>query len=105
NRTDNALAPPIDINTVQETVAHLAYSHVYPNPANSQVTVEFEVSEPGNYSIQLVDALGHIVYTEACGKIDLFCKKNIDINQLERGVYFVNILSKDGRISKRLVKL
>ncbi|HLP13992.1 MAG TPA: PKD domain-containing protein [Flavobacteriales bacterium] len=105
NRTDNALAPPIDINTVEETVAHLAYSHVYPNPANSSVTVEFEVSQSGNYNIQLIDAIGNVIFTEACGKVDLFYKKNIDISQLERGVYFVNILSEEGRISKRLIKL
>jgi hypothetical protein len=104
NRTDNALVVPGNINSV-ESLVNLSYSHVYPNPANSSVTIEFEVNQTGNYNIQLVDALGNVVYTEGCGKVDLFYKKNIDISQLERGVYFVNILSKDGHMSKRLIKL
>ncbi len=103
NRTANALAPPIS-NSVEE-IANIAYSHVYPNPANDLITVEFEVTQSANYSIQIIDALGNVVSAQECGKVDVFCKKEINVNSIDRGVYFINIMSENGRISKRFIKM
>ncbi len=104
NRSDNALAPPVG-GSISDAVANIAYSHVYPNPSNDLVTVEFEVTQSADYTIQIIDAIGNSVLTQSCGKVDVFCKKQIDLNNIENGVYFVNIQSKDGRISKRLIKM
>jgi hypothetical protein len=37
--------------------------------------------------------------------VELFCKKEISLSGLGRGIYFVNIVSPEGKISKRLVKM
>lgn len=105
NRTDNALMAPGTPDAINENVAHIAYSHVYPNPTSNNITVEFEVSQSADYTIQVIDAIGNVLHNENCGRVDLFYKKDINLDQIERGVYFINIQSKDGRISKRLIKM
>lgn len=104
NRSDNAIMIPSGVG-VNETPAGYGYTHIYPNPANENLTVEFEVTTPADYTIQVVDALGQQVLSMPCGKIDHFCKKEISLSAMQRGVYFVNIVSAEGRISKRVVKL
>lgn len=105
NRSDNALPVPFNPDGIEEQAGIFPYSHVYPNPAGNQLTVEFEVNRPGDYTIQMIDALGQQVISIPCGQIDLFCKKEISLNGFDRGIYFVNIVSAEGRITKRIIKM
>lgn len=106
NRTDNAVAPPfLDPNTVTEYVNGINYSHVYPNPANTMATVEFEVETPDNYTIQITDAIGQQVFVSNCGRVELFHKQEIDLQGMENGMYLVNLISSKGIVTKRLIKL
>lgn len=103
NRTNNFLAPPALIGISEQ--AGFGYTNVYPNPANTTITVEFETSQSGTYGIQVVDALGNLVQTINCGNVTTFHKQDVDISQLERGVYFVNLVSAQGKLTKRIIKL
>jgi hypothetical protein len=76
---------------------------VYPNPANSSVTVELNTASAQNAEVSLVNAAGQIVFSErvilAAGKN----ARNYNLQQFARGVYTVRITTKESVIIKKVV--
>ncbi|MCH2045115.1 MAG: PKD domain-containing protein [Saprospiraceae bacterium] len=68
----------------------LSQFKVYPNPAQDQLTVEAQVNIQ---AIQLVDALGRMVYVE---KAITEQKINLTTTTYPRGLYFLGIQTQDG---------
>ena len=80
-------------------------SRVYANPAQSQITLEFDLIETQNGSIEIKDILGQtvkainsIAFTNGKNKID------IDVSELSKGLCFVNLQSENKFMSKRFIK-
>lgn len=71
---------------------------VYPNPANTNATVSFELNNEANVSINVSDLSGKVVYTNALGTINGTQKVNVNTDALTSGVYMVN-LTIDGAVS------
>lgn len=71
---------------------------IYPIPAKDYIIVE----KSYHYSnIQITDMLGNQVLAISCHE----SKTNIDISELLPGVYFLNIISINDRLTKRFIKL
>lgn len=74
---------------------------LYPNPANELVTVQFDRNVPSDFVINIVDISGKLITMNpvmlSSGKYEL------DISDLAPGVYFVNYLSGNQSLTKRLV--
>jgi hypothetical protein len=66
----------------------------YPNPAKTEITIA--TSEYAD--IQLIDLSGKIIDAFSVQSF-----KNVDLQQLEKGVYILNISSKSGRSSRKLI--
>lgn len=64
---------------------------IFPNPTNDMASVTFSVSESANVSVQLVNALGQIIFTNDLGQTVGENKVEINASNLEEGIYFVNI--------------
>ena len=73
--------------------------NIYPNPAESMVTIAFSTMDEGAYSIRLVDMLGQVVKSEIgnAGTGDNSFMMNLD--GVSKGMYMV-ILQKGDNISK-----
>jgi PKD repeat protein len=70
---------------------------VYPNPASSQVAVEFDLLENSQVIINLVDLSGKIVSSSASNQFNKgFNSVEISTSNLLDGFYFVNIVSEKG---------
>lgn len=70
--------------------------NVYPNPNPGQFTVELQLHDGSNsLVIQLFDLTGKIVFesTELSNGTNL--KKDLDVSQLENGVYFLQLTGKE----------
>lgn len=65
---------------------------VYPNPANSNITVDGD----GILSVELLDINGRTVTSAAAG--------NIDISSLPCGIYLVRIITAEGTTTTKIVK-
>lgn len=63
---------------------------VYPNPANNNVNVALNLNEESNVTINVVNALGQTVYSEALGNINGQNTVNINTTDLVEGIYLVN---------------
>lgn len=81
-----------------EEVASNVNFNVYPNPANTNATVAFEVENESDVMINVTDLSGKSVYTNTLGSVQ--GAQNIDVNtsSLTSGVYMVNV-SVNGSVS------
>lgn len=71
---------------------------VYPNPANANTTVTFELNNEANVSVNVTDLAGKVVYTQALGTVNGSQEVALNTESLTNGVYMVN-LSVNGTVS------
>lgn len=72
---------------------------IYPIPAHQQLTVELSVDRPAEYTISLLSLQGQLITMQAAkGQTNV-----IDISQLNTGLYFVQIKSKQGNLVKKVI--
>lgn len=101
--TLNVIAPATlgmeeEMNTISEV-------NLYPNPATENVSLEYNASISGNHSISLVDVTGKLIYTENFSAQKGNNRKQISLNGVEAGVYFITIADENGRTNHlRLIK-
>ena len=81
----NETASVKDVNGLNASIS------VYPNPTNGIANVTLALNEFSNVSIQLMNTLGQVVYTDNLGEINGENKIQIETSNLEEGVYFVNV--------------
>jgi hypothetical protein len=72
---------------------------LYPNPTNDYINVVFNNSDNSskNTDLQIVDLNGRLVYKETIYAIEDTVGKELDVNGLRNGMYFIQIIQ-DGRI-------
>lgn len=89
-----------DINEVNSVVTSL---DIFPNPTSNIVNIEFNLEEESNVSFEIVDLTGRIVYSESKGKKEKgMVKKELSVDQIPNGTYFLNILVNDLKKSEKI---
>lgn len=91
----------LGVNDAKELTSSL---NAYPNPANSNVNVNFSVTEASNVAMQVISVTGDVVYntnygTIAAGKYS----ENINVSELSNGVYFYTLTVNGNVTTKKLV--
>jgi hypothetical protein len=76
---------------------------VYPNPANAYINVSFKVEQSQQATIILRDAAGRVVYNEATDAAAGFNNLQIDLSNLSKGVYFVQLQTDSSSENTRLI--
>lgn len=94
-----------DIVTVHEQAPHLALqTSIYPNPANDEVNVKFELRSNADVEILLLDELGRSIRGIHKGKqMKGQYTEKISVNDLPAGLYYVSIIAGEMRETKQLV--
>lgn len=94
--------PATSIRKTLESVMNL---NIFPNPANSNLVVEFDILKSQNVNVTITDIMGRVVMniTEennffAAGSYKL----NADVSNLNNGTYFISIRSEDGNATKTI---
>lgn len=89
---------------INSNQADFVQLEIYPNPATDIFSIRFGVAEPQEFRITINNIAGQQVYTDV-QNFDLGKQvKTISINNLEAGLYFVNITDKQGRVTfKKLI--
>lgn len=90
---DVTVASITSINSVLNSMIE-----IYPNPATDNLVIDMTKVE-GNKSVKLVDMLGRVVF-EAANENTL----NVEMTNLNKGMYFVHIQSESGNLIKSVVK-
>lgn len=75
---------------------------ISPNPSNGIFDLSFESTAP-EMNLYITDVLGRVIYTEAFFNSKGLIKKQIDISQFKKGLYFVQMISEAGSFSKKII--
>lgn len=79
-------------------------SDIYPNPASSDVSVDFSVKIAGKYSIEVSNIAGVSLMSLNLGNMGSGkFKETIDVSNLKAGVYIITLQSDGYKTSKRLI--
>ena len=81
---------------IEEITANSAIK-IYPNPTQNNLNINLNGSE--NMTVNLIDALGRKVLTQAISG-----SNTIDVSILDKGVYTLLIETKDNQMFKRIIK-
>jgi subtilisin family serine protease len=79
------------------------FARVVPNPSNGNVSLMFTLLKPTNLGVQITDLTGKIVFSkEMSWETDGHKNIDMDLQYLKSGIYFCNIQTDEGVISKKI---
>jgi hypothetical protein len=88
---------------VKETLIDKESVQAYPNPAVSQINVEYSLLENTDINIEMYDLLGQKVFENQqngiSGKLN---KHTIDVSGMKEGLYFLSLNAGSSRITKKI---
>lgn len=88
---------------VEEDANAITSSKIYPNPSTNNALIAFQSAENQDFTIELVNAFGQVVYTTLLENIEAGrTTHDINTSELANGMYTVRISSEKGLISRRL---
>lgn len=76
--------------------------NLFPNPANSQVTMEWDNSERQINSISIYNLSGQII--SSYKQLSPLSRKTIDISSFKSGIYLLTLISEDDVLYRKLIK-
>ncbi len=84
----------------------LAKSNIllYPNPVEERVTLEMDNVYTGELTIEVVNVAGQILSETQLDKNTQHFKTNIEMQDMESGVYFIHVVSEDNKVVKSIIK-
>jgi Secretion system C-terminal sorting domain/PKD domain len=78
---------------------------LYPNPAQSTISLQLTSDSTGTMRINIYDMLGNLVYTQQTDKSQSFYNSQIDVSKLAGGVYNMQVVIGTNKpINARLIK-
>ncbi|MFN8354753.1 MAG: T9SS type A sorting domain-containing protein [Spirosomataceae bacterium] len=79
--------------------------NAYPNPTNKLLIVEVKLREPSSLQLQLINPAGQPLNNWNLAEESTIHHKEIDLSAYKDGIYFIQVQSKDGKQTKRVVKM
>jgi hypothetical protein len=91
------------IGIEEEINKNIESLNIYPNPASDQITIEFELTEANNTSIKLTNILGQTVWEMENVFIVGNNKLEIDVGELPKGLYFVQLVNSSTQVTQKFI--
>lgn len=89
--------------TNQSTISNHQYIIVYPNPNTGQFTLEIDLQEETRLSIKLYHFTGQLIYSEDIDNVTGNYTQQIDFSGQALGIYYLQIMTKEGVIIRKVV--
>lgn len=77
--------------------------NVFPNPVNEQVKINLSLREELIVNLELIDNNGKISASKNCGLIQGKSTQDLDVKNLEKGIYTLRIITSKGIETKEIV--
>jgi uncharacterized delta-60 repeat protein len=76
----------------------------YPNPFNDDLTLVLENIKTGNIKISIVNVAGQLVFSEEFNTHNTSYIKQINMKEQSKGIYYLQVITNDRVINKKIVK-
>lgn len=77
---------------------------IYPNPVNNQLNVTLQMPEKADAHIVITNTTGQVIYQRKIVEKDLLSNKiSINTEGVAAGLYFMSILSKDFKVTRKFI--
>ena len=76
---------------------------VYPNPSKDIFNVSFVSEDMQNLEVRVLNLIGEVIYTEGLEQFVGEYTKSINLSKYTKGVYFLEITTKEGVVNKKIV--
>ncbi len=76
---------------------------VYPNPADNKLNISFTLDENQSFDIKLMTISGEVVYIEHSQSFIGNYVNTIDISEMAKGVYVLNLVNEKGSTNRKVV--
>jgi uncharacterized delta-60 repeat protein len=101
----STVSTTMSINDVSVDEMELASSlNVYPNPASDEFNIEMDLTGTGNVKITLMNITGQVFFSEEIGQRSGNYKKQISLKEYSKGIYYLNVVTDNGAVNKKIVK-
>lgn len=84
-------------------LSNISVSQNLPNPATGITTIEISSKTVAPVTVEVSNLIGQIVHTIDAGIINGNISVNIDVSNLEAGVYLYTVIIANERVSKRMI--
>lgn len=81
-----------------------AVLNVYPNPANNELTLEISLSKSSAVKINMLNVAGQAVYREQLSQFTGVYKKQVDLKDLAKGIYYLQVITDGDVVTKKIIK-
>ena len=77
---------------------------IYPNPSKGVYNVKFNTSEKDNYTLEVRNMIGQVVYNETLSNFTGEYRNSLDLSNLNTGVYTLTIKTNKGQEVRKLIR-
>ncbi len=96
---ENSRANPI----IENLTAVISSMQVYPNPASDKLTVTYNLNTESAVQLLVTDFAGRTVHAQRVDQTSGDQKTDLDVSNLDSGFYFIQLITKDTRQTKKFV--
>jgi hypothetical protein len=93
--------------SIPSSINNISTSHndisIYPNPNNGHFTLKAIFSDRDNYTIQVTNLLGQVIYTENLKDYSGIYTKNIDLSMYPKGMYFIGLKTQNNKAIRKVL--
>lgn len=76
----------------------------FPNPASTNVTVEYTLKEKSDITLRIMDATGRVVENSYLGNVQAGLQRNtINVGRFESGIYMLQLVNGNHTVSKKII--
>lgn len=98
----SSVSLPVIITSVMELAMQNGIT-IYPNPADENIVINFSDLQLGSINLKIINALGEVV--QECSFSHKAGEHHIDIKNVAKGNYFIEIKANDGVYRSTFVKM
>ncbi len=85
-------------------IAGLNLIALYPNPATNELTIELSLLKANTVKINLMNMEGQFIFTDIMNQFTGSYKKQINLHEVPNGIYYLQVITNDQVINKKVVK-
>lgn len=90
-----------DVEEIEEVEKTIQELNLYPNPTNNILNVAFEMTNNSDVKMVVMSLTGQMIEMRDLKLEEGTQQLKVDVNRLGNGVYFIHLISKEERISKK----